>query len=404
MVGILARPGRGAGPRPLDPAPAYGDRSGRRRRCRGPDRADGGSRHPHGRHEATSLPRSRRRRRPPRPRPTTATSRLRACSTSPTCRPVPRPRMEYVYDGTVLHQFDGSTVDIPTQYPDQLLRRRWPTARTSGSPPQRHPIRRGPGRQRHLARPGPERMGPPRQQQPHSRRVGSPGRPGDGVERRCDGAARVPGPDHGRQRRHADGSRSWATTAATPMTPARSTSTSRTSRPRTVAAVGRHGERHRATARRRLPHPRRRHRGRSGHRVPQHHRLRLLLDPARRRRVPGLRDLQAHAGVVLARRNRADPRRPGVPRRHRQRRDRDVRPQGQAVVRPHSTAKAQRSTRARSGRTPPTCSRRSSRTAVVDRPVRVRRLDGVRRGPRSRASDVTENPYVLADRRAGPGD
>ncbi len=27
------------------------------------------------------------------------------------------PRMEYVTDGSVLHQFDGSTVDIPTQYP-----------------------------------------------------------------------------------------------------------------------------------------------------------------------------------------------------------------------------------------------------------------------------------------------
>ena len=61
---------------------------------------------------------SRRRpaRRPAR-RPRTAISRQQGYSTCPTCSTGAAPRIEYVTGGDVLHQFDGSTVDLGTRYP-----------------------------------------------------------------------------------------------------------------------------------------------------------------------------------------------------------------------------------------------------------------------------------------------
>ncbi len=86
LLHLSRRPGQG----PLDPAPAYGDRGGRRRRRRGTDRADGGAGDPHEREARAGADHPDRR---PRPRPRrTANSPPRGSWTSRTSRPAPRPR------------------------------------------------------------------------------------------------------------------------------------------------------------------------------------------------------------------------------------------------------------------------------------------------------------------------
>ena len=140
--------------------------------------------------------------------------------------------------------------------------------------------------------------------------------------------------------------------------------------------------------------PRRRQRGRPEHRLPVAQRLRLVLGPSRGRRVPGLQDLRPHARVVLTRLG-AHPGRPGVPRRHRERRDRDVRPAREAAVGPpqHGEGAVLLPVGRMGGRHPRAGAGLPGRP-VGDRPVRVRRIDGVRRPAGSwRGVDA---PFILA--------
>ena len=276
------------GTRPLDPAPAYGDRASSRRAAAValivPTAAlashTGGKPEPAPATQ-TSVPDRR-------PRPPTATSRPRACWTSPTCRPAPRPRMDYVTDG---RSCTWSTAAPWTSVPStrSAPSRSWRTGRASGSPPTTRatPYVEVQDADGTFHDPVPSDVRPRGQPAPQHRRLGGAGRPGDGVEA---GAARAACRRATRSRRPAT-ARGWGRSGRSDCAARTLHGLSSTSR-----AAARRGSRGRspttatqplataATCVRRRPQ-----RGRAQHRLHRDHRLRSCSTLLGRRRVPGLR-------------------------------------------------------------------------------------------------------------------